>query len=541
MAKTRFAPATILIVLSALLCFPACSRRETPVDEGIRTGTLLIGNSAEPADLDPHVVDAYTDMIVLAALYEGLTVLDERTSQARPGVAERWESTADGLTWTFHLRGDARWSNGDAVTARDFAFSFQRLLHPSFGSVGSYLLWPVRNAEAYTKGTITDFGAVGVEVVDDRTLRLRLAHPAPYLPALAAHAAWLPLHRATLEKFDAVAKRGTAWTRPGNLVGNGPFQLVEWAPNSRLVVAKNPRHWDAARNRLERVVFFPIEKADVEERNFRAGQLHLTFDLPPSRVAAHRAASPSPLRIDPLLQVMYMNFNVARPPLDDARVRRALSLAIDREAIARAVFQGTRAAAGSFTPPDCGEYTARARVTADFGAARRLLAEAGYPEGRGLPAFPVQVQNDSNYPRVMEAIQAMWQRELGVRSSIEPFEQKTWLQNQQSKRHTIGLMGWTGDFADPRTFLGILASDNGNNWTNWSHRGYDDLLARADRTADTRGRLELFQEAEALLLTESPVAPIVFGARTYLQHPAVRNWDPSPLGLHRFQRVELRP
>jgi oligopeptide transport system substrate-binding protein len=175
----------------------------------------------------------------------------------------------------------------------------------------------------------------------------------------------------------------------------------------------------------------------------------------------------------------------------------------------------------------------------DYAAARQLLVEAGFPGGKGLPVFPVQVQNDSNFPRIMETIQAMWQRELGVRCTIEPFEQRTWLQNQQSKLHTIGLMGWTADYPDPRTFLGLFVTAGGNNWTNWSSAEYDRLIAQSDQTAEAQARLEVLQKAEALLLEAAPVTPLSFGSRTYLAHPAVKNWAPSPLGLHRFQLVEL--
>jgi|LauGreDrversion4_2_1035121.scaffolds.fasta_scaffold02535_2 oligopeptide transport system substrate-binding protein len=529
-----------LFLISLVAALSGCGRRETPVTEGIRTRTLLVGNSAEPADLDPHLAEAYTDQILLVALHEGLTVLDERTSRPLPGVAESWETSADGLTWTFRLRAGARWSNGDTVTAHDFVFSFRRLLSPALGASLSYMFWPVRGAEDFNAGKLADFAAVGVSAPDDRTLRLELTRPVPHLAALAAHSSWLPVHRPTLEKFDSVAKRGGAWTRPGNHVGNGPFTLMEWRPNARLVVARNPQHRENAANRLERVVFLPVEKAEVEELNFRAGQMHLTFSVPASKVETYRRESPQTLRVDPLLNVTYMNFNVTRPPLDNPKVRRALALAIDREAISRAVFQGTRAAASSFTPPDCGGYNARARITTDVDAARALLAEAGFPAGRGLPVFPVQVQNDSTYPRIMEAIQAMWLKELGVRSTIEPFEQKTWVQNQQSKQHVIGLMGWTGDYPDPLTFLGLFRGDGGNNWTGWASAAYDQLITETERTADAAQRLELFQRAEALLLQEVPVTPLVFGSRTYLIHPSVRGWEPSPLGLHRFQLIELR-
>lgn len=529
----------VICLLLPALWFTGCAKRETAVETAIRTHTLLVGNQNEPASLDPHVVDAYTDQIILTALFEGLTVLDEKTNQALPGVAETWDVSPDGLVYTFHLRPAARWSNGDPVTAADFVFSFQRILTPAFGATYSYMLWPIKNAEGFNKGTVRDFSAVGVEALDARTLRLRLTRPVPYLPALATHNTWLPVHRASIEKLGRVDDRGNPWTRPGNLVGNGPFTLTEWTPNARIVVAKNPHYWDAAHTQLERVVFFPIEKPDTEDHDFRASQLHVTFDVPKSKIAGYLAESPSPLRIDPLLNITYLNFNVTKPPFTDPRVRRALALAIDREAISHTVLNGAYPAAHSMTPPNCGGYTARAQVPDDFAAARRLLADAGFPGGQGLPIIPVQVLNDESQPRMMEAIQAMWRRELGVRVTIEPYEQKTWLQNQQTMTHTLGVLGWTADFADPVTFLDVFRTGNGQNWTGWGSPDYDRLIEQAANTSDPQARFEVFQKAEALLLQAAPVAPLVFRARTYLIHPAVKNWEPSPLGLHRFQLIRL--
>ncbi len=542
--RFAFGPAPHLfasaIFASAALGLTGCAKRERPVDEGIRTRTLLVGNQNEPASLDPHLVDSYTDSIILTALFEGLTGLDEKTSQALPGVAERWESSADGLTWTFYLRADAKWSNGDAVTAHDFAFSFQRLLTPAFGGGYSYMLWHIKNAEAFNKGTVKVFSAVGVEAVDDRTLRLRLERPTPYLPALATHQTWFPVHRATLEKFGKIDDRGNPWTRPGSMVSNGPFTLAEWKPNSRIVVTKNPRYWGAAQNRLERVIFFPIENSDTEERNFRAGQLHLTFALPSSKIASYRETAPDRLRIEPLLSTLYLNFNTTKPPFDNPKVRRALALTLDRAAIAKSVYAGSRLPARTFTAPGAGLYAPPQGQPEDVAAARALLTEAGFPEGRGLPAFPLQVLNDDKQPKIAEALQAMWQRALGVRITIEPYEQKTWLQNQRSLFHTLALLGWTADFADPITFLDILRTGSGDNRTGWSNRAYDTLLDQAAQTADPAARYELLQKAETLLLTEAPIAPINFGARAYLIHPAVRNWEPAPIGQHRFQHIELR-
>src|SRR5580704_14271146 len=242
-----------------------CAKRESPAEQGIRTQTLLLGNGAEPQDLDPNTCVLYTDDNVLMALFEGLTCIDEKTSQAVPGVSERWDVSPDGLIYTFHLRADAKWSDGDPVTADDFVYSFHRILSPGLASEYSYMLYFIRNAEAFNEGKISDFAQVGAKALDERTLQISLDHPCPFLPAVAANQSWFPVHRATIEKFGKMDQRGTLWTRPENFVGNGPFMLKEWSPNSRVVVVSNPFYWDAAHNHLNAIVFFPTDDIATDE------------------------------------------------------------------------------------------------------------------------------------------------------------------------------------------------------------------------------------------------------------------------------------
>ena len=525
------------LVLAALIA--GCARRESPVDAGIRTHTLLVGNLAEPADLDPQIVTAFTDQNITLALFEGLTAIDEKSALPVAAAAERWEISPDALTYTFHLRPTARWSNGDAVTAADFAYSFQRILSPGLASEYAYMLWPIKNAQAFNQGKLADFSSVGVSVIDAATLRLTLERPTPYLLSLAAHPTWFPVHQATIEKFGRRDQRSTLWTRPGNLVGNGAFVLEEWSPNARIIVAKNPHYWNAAHNQLERVVFLPTENPDVEERNFRAGQVHITYGLPTEKIAVYRERSPDQLRRDPFLQTFFLRFNVTKPPFDNPKVRRALALAIDRDALTQHVLREAYLPAPSLTPPDCAGYTSHARVAVDYAAARTLLEEAGYPGGKGLPSFELQLRNDDLQPKVAEAIQAMWQRELGVHATLGPIEQKTWLQNQQTLNYSAVFSGWAGDFADPATFLELFVTGGGNNWTGWGDPAYDREIQAAARTADPTARLAHFQTAEARLLEEAPITPLYFGARVYAIHPAVKNWQPALLGFHRYQEVTL--
>ncbi len=535
----RFYLACWLLFLAGGI-FPGCSRRETPVEAGIRTQTLLVGNAAEPADLDPQTSTVLNDQIIQMALFEGLTVLDEQTTVPVPAAAERWEVSPDGLVWTFHLRAGLKWSNGEPLTADDFLQSWRRVLNPVFAAEGAWYLFAVRNAEAFNAGRLADITAVGLAASDDRTLVITLERPAPYLPALVSMPSWFPVNPRVLAKFGALDRRGTTWTRPGNLVSNGPFLLKEWTPNDRIVVGKNSFYWDAARTRLRQIIFFPIENPEVEERNFRAGQLHVTFNLPITKIAAWRERDPTRLRLDPQLQINFLRFNVTKPPLTDPRVRRALSLAIDRDTVARTVLQGSRQPAHSVTPPGTGGYTARAGVDLDFEAARRLLADAGFPEGRGLPAIELQCRNNELSPRLAEALQAAWQRELGVRVTISPVEQKTWVQNQQTLNYAMTIAAWTADYPDPVTFLGLFTADSSYNWTGWKNPTYDRLMGEAAGTLDAHQRYEIFQQAEKTLLEDAPVAPLHLGAQTYLLHPAVHGWVPAPLVFRRFQQITLQ-
>lgn len=526
-------------LIAALLT--ACAPRETPVEAGIRTRTLLVGNAAEPGDLDPHLASILTDQIIINALFEGLTALDEQTTQPGPAAAESWSVSDDGLTWTFHLRENLRWSNGEPLVASDFITAWQRALSPTFAADNAWYLFPLKNAEAYNAGQITDPAAVGLRAPDDRTLVLTLERPVPYLPALVSLPAWFPLNPRNLEQHDALTQRGRPWTRPGNLVSNGAYQLAVWEPNARIVLDQNPHHRDAATAGLRHIVFFPIEKPDDEERSYRAGQLHVTFNLPVTKLAAWRERAPAQLRVDSLLQSNFIRFNTTRAPLDDPRVRRALSLALDRELLAKSVLQSSRMPAAALTPPHTGGYTAPDAVHADPAAARALLAAAGYPGGAGFPAIDLLVRNDDLMPRLAEAIQAMWKTELGLTTTISQAEQKIWIQNQQTLNYTVCLSAWTADFPDPISFLELFLGDSAYNWTGWNDPAYRGLLDQAAATSDAAARYQLLRQAETLLLDAAPVAPLYYGAQTYLLHPAVKGWAPSPLAFRRFQRVSLAP
>jgi oligopeptide transport system substrate-binding protein len=303
-ARLCFQFFALLFAFSSLL-LTACGSGETNVERGNREKILFFGNGTEPQELDPHIVTGVPEHNIINALMEGLVAKDPQTLQPTPGVAESWEISADGKTYTFHLRHNARWSNGDALTAEDFVWSWWRALQPALGNQYAYMLFAVENAEAYANGKIKDFNKVGIKALDNFTLEVTLNNPTPYFLQLLDHYSTYPVHRATIEKFGAVDARGSQWTRAGNFVGNGPFVLDTWQLNKVIKVRKNPQYWDAANVQLNGIDFRPIENVSTEERMFRAGQLHITQTIPIDKVPWYREHNPSVLQVAPYLGVYY--------------------------------------------------------------------------------------------------------------------------------------------------------------------------------------------------------------------------------------------
>ena len=531
--------AGLLAALSAV--FPACHRSETPVARGNREGVLLLGNGAEPSDVDPQVVTGTKEFNIVEALYEGLAGLDPVDLHPIPGAASGWDVSPDGRVYTFHLRANGRWSNGDPVTAADFAWSFQRILSPELASEFAFYLWPIKNARAFNQKGLTDFTQVGVRAVDDLTLEVTLENPTPYFPSLLRLAPYLPVHRATVEAAGGARRRGTNWTRPEHFVGNGPFTLREWTVNKVLTVRKSPTYWDAGNVHLNAVSFFPIDSLEVEEHAFRAGQLHRTYGVPFSKIDGYRRAQPAVLRLDPYARTQYLGLNCRRAPLQDARVRRALGMAIDREGIVRNLTRGGEQAAWSLVTPDTAGYTSRARLPYDPPAARALLAEAGFPGGHGLP--PVEmIFNTSEANKILaEAIQQMWKKELGVDAVLSNQEWKVYLNRRTQQDYQVYQGGWTTTYLDPTGFLELFVGGSPINQSGWSNAEFDDTLAGAARTLDPAARLEQIQHAEEVLLREAPLLPIYYWTRAYLLAPSVRGWTSNRIDEHPYKFVTLRP
>lgn len=524
-------------VLAAALA--GCGRPESRVDSGNRQQILHRGNGAEPQDLDPHTVTGVPEHYIISALLEGLVSGSGPELTPSPAVAERWDVSEDGTVYTFYLRADARWSNGEPVTARDFVRSYQRMLTPALAAEYAYMHFVVKNAETYNKGELTDFDQVGYRALDDRTLRVELVGSTPYFLSLLNHYSWYPVHIPTVEKHGPLDKRGNRWTRPENFVGNGPFVLAEWKILNRLVVKKSPTYWDRDQVRLNEIRFYPMESIDAEERAFRAGQLHMTYEAPLPKIESYRARNSPLLRIDPYLGTYFYRLNTTRPPLNDPRVRKALALALDREGVANNIRKAGETPAYRLTPPGTAGYTCTTEVRTDPEAARRWLAEAGFPNGRGFPRLQLLFNTLETHKAIAEAVQQMWKKHLNIDVELVNQEWKVYINSVSTLNYDIARYGWIGDYVDPNTFLDMFTTDSGNNKTGWSNKEYDRLIAEAARTAGRAPRHALFNRAESILLDEIPIIPIYHYVLPYFLQTSVRGWHPTMIAYHSWKEVYL--
>lgn len=539
--KRALLPTSVILTagLAIALCLSACGRPDSMADRGVRDSILHRSLGAEVPELDPHLATTLAESQVILALFEGLLIPDPAGGDPLPGVAESWTVSPDGLVYTFNLRAGASWSDGEPLTATDFVQSFERVLRPELASGGATMLYPIRNARAFHHGEITDFAQVGVEATSDRVLTVTLDSPCAYLPQLATHWSWLPVPIEQIKRHGPVFQRGSRWTREDQLISNGPFTLIEWIPNQWIRVERNPLYWDAGTVRLEGIVFHAIDSVDAEERAYRAGQLHITEALPLGKIDTYRGASSPDLRIEPFLSVYFYRLNVTHPILRQVAIRRALSLAIDRKRLVDTILRGAQMPAGSFTPPSISGYQPPTGLHADPEAARRLLSEAGYPNGEDFPDLEILFNSSENHRLIAEAIQEMWRRELGIHTTLHNQDLRVYLENRRLLNYEIIRSGWVADYQDPMSFLALFTTDNPDNQTGWSDPTYDQLVEAARHETDRQARQELFQQAEEIILSEVPVIPIYHYSTIRLVDPRVKGWVSHPLDQHPYKYLYL--
>jgi oligopeptide transport system substrate-binding protein len=530
----------IAACLGALLS--ACGAGESNVASGNRTGFLHYGNGAEPQGLDPHVVTGVPENHIVRALFEGLAVKNPITLEPEPGVAERWEISEDGTVYTFYINPNAKWSNGESMTASDYVWSWNRALHPDTGSLYAYMLYPIVNSEAYSKRESTDLSEVGVKALDDLTLQVTLNAPTPYFLQLMDHYSTFAVHPETLLKHGKMTDRYTPWTRVGNIISNGPFTLEEWSLNRRIIVEKSEHYWDRDNVSLNGVYFYPTENVVSEERMFRAEQLHYAQTVPLDKIPVYRERENSPYVQAPYLGTYYYLINTDRPPVDDARVRKALSYAVDREKLTKTILQNTAIPAYSITPPNTLGYYPPKLFDFDPEEARRLLAEAGYPNGEGWPGLEIIYNTQEAHRQVAVAIQQMWKEALNIDITISNQEWKVYLNSVSQREFQVARRGWIGDYVDANNFLDLFLTDGGNNNTGYSDPVYDDIILNLAPKAKSREeRYQLFYDAEKMMLEEMPIIPIYTYTSKHLVHPSVDGIHPNLMDSLNLKYVKLDP
>ncbi len=516
------------LLVCAMLFLTACGggTQETRVEEGNRLGVFHKGNYGEPGGLDPHVTTGIPENYILTALFEGLVIKNPSTLEVEPGVAASWEVSPDGLNYLFHIREDAHWSNGDPLTAEDFRWSWERALTPALANQYNYMFFPVVGAEAFARGELTDFSQVGIHVLDPYTLQVQLRAPAPYLLQVFDHHSTYPVHRATIEAFGDPSDRLTAWARPGSMVSNGPFMLTEWVVNSHVKVEKNPQYWDADKVQLNAIIFYPTENQTTEERMFRDGQLHFTEEVPVEKAQAYLRDEPNLIEVSPYLGSYYYLINTARPPFDDDRVRRALSMAVDRKLLLETVLQGLFEPSWALVPPGTLGYQPPKTFEYDPEGARELLADAGFPDGEGFPPFEILYNTHEQHQKVAVAIQQMWQQTLGINVTIVNQEWQSFLDAIDVQNYDVARRGWIGDYVDPSTFLDLYITGGGNNNTGFSSARYDEIvLHAAPATLSREDRYKLYNEAETILMESMPIIPIYTYQSKHLVSPCIQGMD----------------
>lgn len=582
----RFLLGTCVLLLAGLYGILAITPREQPAD-------LTVANSDECRTLDPHLVTWTHETRLCQSLYEGLTRLDPNTLEPLPGAAERWSVSDDGLVYTFEIRPGARWSNGDPVTAHDFVSSWERALNPRVGSDYSHLAFVIRGARARYESVaahdrdasipILPFEMVGVRAEGDHRLVVTLERPCSYFLDLLDFVPFWPVHRATYERVGAYtwpasfaapaagrdhsARRHFA-TRPENFVGNGALTLDSWQFKRRMRLARNPRYWGAARVQIETVDVLPVADANTRVLGYETGAWDLTTDPPPQvarRLTTQMAAGErADFRNQNLLATYFYRCNCDRFPTNDAHVRRALALAIDREAICTQVLGGGQVAARAFVPYTATPYLSKryddgtrvsyeppAALQFDPAAARQQLMDAGWtydtPGGpptrddRPFPVIAITYNTDSRHELIAQAIARMWAEHLGIRVELRNLELQAFYERERKGDFDVTRGSWFADYIDPGAMLAIFTSGSGHNRTGWKSPAYDALIATAETEMDAAKRYAQFRDAERLLVEfEMPVIPIFYYTGSMLISDRVAGITPNVRNIPFLHAARIR-
>jgi oligopeptide transport system substrate-binding protein len=522
----------ILAPLSAL-ALSACGRGR---DDSNGAKILLRGNGPDPDSLDPHKARSTESMQILRDLFEGLTRLDHDATPV-PGAAESWKVSDDGRVYTFKLRPGLRWSNGDKLVGMDFVMGLRRLVDPRTASQYAQVVDVIENASEIIAGKHSII-SLGASAPDEQTVEIRLVNPAPYLPGLIAHPSCSPLHLASLTKF------GDRFARPGQQVSNGAFVLEEWLQGSFVRAERNRNYWNDAATHLDGVKYLQIADENAELRAYRAGELHMTVVVPRGQFDWIREHLGSELHVAPQMSTYYYGFNLDRPKFQDPRVRRALSMVIDRERLANSVLRVGELPAYSWVPPGVHDYQSQ---VFDYAAlpmpqriaeAQKLLAAAGYSADKPLD-FELRYNNGEVHTKCAVAVASMWKEALGVNTRLAGVEFKSMVQDIDRRDIDLYRLSWVGDYNDPYTFLQYMKGGFGINLMHYASKDYDALLEAAARQVDTARRRGLLEQAERTALADHPLIPLYFYVNKHLVKPEVRGWYDNVMNIYYSQHFSI--
>ena len=536
-AESRNGPRRLFLLsafLISALVFPGCVRREPPAD-------LVIINGNEPESLDPAIITGQPEMRIVAGLFEGLTRVDPKTGGAIPGLAERWDISPDGTVYTFHLRPNLVWSTGEPITADAVVYSWLRALDPMTASDYAGQLYYVKNGEGFNTGKIKDSAQVGVHALDPLTVRVELNQPTTFFLDLCAMPVMCVVPRRCIEQF------GDAWIKAKPLPVSGPYELDHWRLNDKVRLRKNSRYWDAANTSAEIIDLLPVGSPNVALNLYERGQADIVWDkeLVPTELLDVLLKRPD-FHTFNFLGTYFIRFNVTRKPFDDPRVRQALALAVDKYRIVKRITRSGEKPASGLVPPGTANYSAsKAQLSFDPARARKLLADAGYPEGKGFPHFQYTFDAAAGgaakmHEKVAIELQQMWRDELGIEMELRQLEWKVYLNAQSRLDYEVSRSSWIGDYNDANTFLDMFMSDNGNNQTGWKNPRYDALVREANRQTDVPAREKLLQQAETLLVVEAtPIVPVFYYVGvSYYDTNNIQGIYPNLLDLHPLQFIK---
>jgi oligopeptide transport system substrate-binding protein len=496
--------ARLLFFLFACTTIFSCARREPPAD-------LTIINNVEPESLDPAIIVAQADMRVVQGLFEGLTRLEPKQARAVPGLAQNWEMSPDGKIYTFHLRTNLVWSTGEPITSDDVVYSWLRALDPKTASNYAGQLYYLKNAKDFNTGKITNSSLVGVHALDKYTVQVELNSPTAFFLDLCAFPTLYVVPRQTIEKY------GDHWLMARPLPSSGAFELGAWRLNDKIRLLKNPLYWDATNTKSQIIDLLPVGSPNTALNLYLHGQADIVWD---------KELIPSEL-MDVLLRrkdfhsfnylgTYFVRFNVTRKPFDDPRVRKALAMAVDKNRIVKKITRGGELTTTHFVPDGTANYTSPEGLEYNPDAARKLLAEAGYPGGKGFPRVEYLFNAAAGgggkiHENIAVELQQMWHDELGIQMELRQIETQVFWGTQARLDYDVSRSSWIGDYNDANTFLGMFTSGDGNNNTGWKNARYDALIKAANNETDLQKREKLFQQAETILVhDEAPILPLYF-------------------------------